>query len=569
MPRLAVTLLVGAMLSYQQAGTAQQASPPDLVNRLNAAESGIGDLERRYGGLDWSKRNADAFAALGREVDALRTELDALGRAIEASDGNSDFVDAVLKGDIDRVRRHLAEGADVNQPYAGSGGSPVPLFWVPALLPDVANMPEIVEMMLATGRVDARQPQGRDTSLVYLSLADKRYETAQRLIAAGFDFRHNVREDRPMLVGFAATGDVEAVRVLLDAGLPPDQAMKGGTTGLMQAAARGHLDAVRLLVERGADVRRGNDNGVTALAAAKQNRHADVVAYLESLLGTGPVDTAIRHDYPAFIGIEADGGSSGEGAGAYRLYGNWQLPVSVDLAVSPAGIVEPLHRPGPDDIHQVPNWQDIPVTTIPVDWQPRSEGAATVTVRVRDAAGNTATASHVMTVGESWSAVRGQLVEASRALDTGAIRTILARNGRFFPDMFGSCAQSFDGCTTGTLGGFIVLHVANTDDTGLLAELAGRNVELDYRSADGRLTPLTSAIANGRRAAALALIDAGANPDIALAGGARPVHLAARLGDAALADRLAQAGADLNAPGPGQLTALHFAAIHDHEIGRA
>ena len=48
--------------------------------------------------------------------------------------------------------------------------------------------------------------------------------------------------------------NVEAIRMLLDLGLNPNDADKEGRTALMGAALKGRIDAIRLLVERGADL---------------------------------------------------------------------------------------------------------------------------------------------------------------------------------------------------------------------------------------------------------------------------------------------------------------------------
>jgi ankyrin repeat protein len=69
---------------------------------------------------------------------------------------------------------------------------------------------------------------------------------------------------------------------------------------------------------------------------------------------------------------------------------------------------------------------------------------------------------------------------------------------------------------------------------------AGRDVD---GSADG-WTPLLCAAANGRVGAAGALLEAGADPDLAVGGRAAPIAIAAGAGDVALVELLLEAGAD-------------------------
>ncbi len=82
----------------------------------------------------------------------------------------------------------------------------------------------------------------------------------------------------------AMTGDAEAVRRLLDLGLPIDTADSQGCTALLRAAGGGHLAVVDLLLTRGADTARAAQSGATPLSAAVSMRHGAVV---ERLLAAG------------------------------------------------------------------------------------------------------------------------------------------------------------------------------------------------------------------------------------------------------------------------------------------
>jgi hypothetical protein len=81
------------------------------------------------------------------------------------------------------------------------------------------------------------------------------------------------------LVQAADAGDLDKVKELLAAGVPPDGRDKHGVTALYCAAAEGHLAVVEALLAAGADVNarmgKGPCNGTTALAGAA--KHADEV----------------------------------------------------------------------------------------------------------------------------------------------------------------------------------------------------------------------------------------------------------------------------------------------------
>jgi len=84
----------------------------------------------------------------------------------------------------------------------------------------------------------------------------------------------------PELLMAAGGGDAEAVKTLLAAGAPVNDASAGGETPLMRATSRGRLDVVRLLLEAGADVNARRADGMTPLIYAAFFGHTEVARAL-------------------------------------------------------------------------------------------------------------------------------------------------------------------------------------------------------------------------------------------------------------------------------------------------
>jgi len=79
------------------------------------------------------------------------------------------------------------------------------------------------------------------------------------------------------LISAGANGDIDAVRILVSAGVNPNAEDQHGRTPLMWAAESGSTDIVKYLLSKGADVNQQNNEGDTALSWASGEEHTSEV----------------------------------------------------------------------------------------------------------------------------------------------------------------------------------------------------------------------------------------------------------------------------------------------------
>lgn len=209
---------------------------------------------------------------------------------------------------LERLALDLLErGAD---PFAASPAGDPPLALAVRL-----GWGALIDRLIAIGvALDARDAHGM--TALHLAAALRREATLKQLIVHGaspgvraadgqtplgvalssgrrdladwLDWRHWPLPGRPLraadLPAAAVLGDADAVRRLLDLGLPIDATDAQGCTALLRAAGGGHRGVVELLLTRGADPARAARTGATPLSAAVSMRQVDIV---DRLLAAG------------------------------------------------------------------------------------------------------------------------------------------------------------------------------------------------------------------------------------------------------------------------------------------
>jgi ankyrin repeat protein len=182
---------------------------------------------------------------------------------------------AAESGNAIILKRLLDAGADVKT--ADASGDTLLMAAVRA------GSAEAVDVLLERGApVNAGEPQFGHTALMW---AARRNDTAimKRLLARGAepDARSRVGE-KPVARPPGAGGGSHGVGIVRS-GVPPQgeqQPTPGGMTPLLFAARDGQVDAARLLLEAGADVNAADPNGISPLVMALTNAQFGVATLL-------------------------------------------------------------------------------------------------------------------------------------------------------------------------------------------------------------------------------------------------------------------------------------------------
>ncbi|HEY0334655.1 MAG TPA: ankyrin repeat domain-containing protein [Stenotrophomonas sp.] len=130
----------------------------------------------------------------------------------------------------------------------------------------------------------------------------------------------------------ATRGDADAVRRLIDLGLPVDAVDAQGCTALLRAAGSGHAAVVDLCLARGGDPQHAAASGATPLSAAVSMRQTDIVV---ALLDAG---ARIEHRLPGGVTVLMLAAALGLPDIAARL-----LAAGADVHAGDAQDLAPLH----------------------------------------------------------------------------------------------------------------------------------------------------------------------------------------------------------------------------------
>ena len=176
--------------------------------------------------------------------------------------------DAAAKGDLAGVKVELNKGVDVN---TKGGAAAVP----PLLLAALNGHMEVAELLTANGADLGRADKFGNSPLHYaahlgskkivillitnnadVNAKDKGGETPLDMAAnkETADLLRKHGGEHGTFIGAVAGGDIDAVKMFLDAGTDVNEKVQHGWTSLHEAAVFGHEVVAELLIANGADI---------------------------------------------------------------------------------------------------------------------------------------------------------------------------------------------------------------------------------------------------------------------------------------------------------------------------
>ena len=224
-----------------------------------------------------------------------------LSLQISMSQGNAQLVDAVRRGDVNRVERLLERGAEAD---STTPDGTTALLWAAHLdRIDIATL-----LVRAGSKVSIANRYGVTPAMQ--AATNGNAELMALFLEAGTDANAKTPQGETLLMIAARTGRTDAVRTLLGRGANPNTPEnKRGQTALMWAAAEGHVHTVQTLLDAGANRDAESKKGFTAfLFAVRQGKINVVRALLQHKARINPSDPNVPQPEASgvFMEIEAE-----------------------------------------------------------------------------------------------------------------------------------------------------------------------------------------------------------------------------------------------------------------------
>ena len=196
-------------------------------------------------------------------------------------DGGQAMLDAAARGDVETLKRLIAEGVSLETTNA-AGETPLLL----AVRND--HLSSAVLLIHAGGNINAQA--GNKDSPWLLAGALGRTEMLRHMIPKGPDFSLRNRYGGNALIPACERAHVETVKLLLTTNIDVNHVNDLGWTCLLEIVILGdggarHVDVAKLVLAAGADPNIADKDGVTPLAHARQKGQTQIARLIEAAVG--------------------------------------------------------------------------------------------------------------------------------------------------------------------------------------------------------------------------------------------------------------------------------------------
>lgn len=187
---------------------------------------------------------------------------------------NAAFIEAVKAGDLNRIERLVADGADVNA-KSRDQWSPLTTAALPGC--DV----DMVETLFGEGAIKANEAACQNWTPLMIAIIEGHREVVSALLEYGVEVNAGNHQGWTALRFAVSMDETEILRSLLAVGADANMADHEGKTALMQAAVENSVDSLKALLDAGADPLVKDSNRQTALTLAQKQGHTSVIKLLK------------------------------------------------------------------------------------------------------------------------------------------------------------------------------------------------------------------------------------------------------------------------------------------------
>jgi ankyrin repeat protein len=221
-----------------------------------------------------------ASAKTTRSSQSVRSGLEAIEPAAHVDLLNAALIAAVKAGDLNRIERLIADGADVNAKSRDQ--------WSPLTTGSPGSELELVETLFGEGAIKTNSLAGQGWTPLMIATIEGHREVVCALLEGGAEVNAESNRGWTALRFAVSMDETEILRLLLVAGADANLTDHEGTTALMQAAGENSVESLKALLDAGADPLVKDRSLQTALTLAQKEGHTNVIKLLKGAEAKAP-----------------------------------------------------------------------------------------------------------------------------------------------------------------------------------------------------------------------------------------------------------------------------------------